>query len=192
MPSGGRRGAAGEQAGTPTSRHGSCHDLLGTGTGADGVEERLRQGGLLERADARVHQEAERRPPALGVLLDQLIVGRAPPEPVGQDDLQHAGIRSVSRKVMPPALSFSKLRSEWRWRVHPTASSGHPQRRWIMHHPVASRDVPQDGRSRGSQRGEQEAVERQAEGGLPDGIMAFRSLKGCRSSGALGDKQPSP
>ena len=65
---------------------------------------------------------------------------------------------SVSRKLIPPAVSFSKLRMPWRWARQPISPSRQPHARVARHGLVPQRDVEHgDGSGRPQRRDEERA-----------------------------------
>jgi hypothetical protein len=163
------------------------HDPRGAGSCPDRIEERLPDGAGIERSDPGMDREAELWSAVLRLRLDELIVDGAPPKRSGRT-CSSTRTTSVSTKVMPPAVSFSKLRMVWRCVRHPSASIGQPHRRSVT---VAQSPIDTLRSTNGTVgRIEETSNAPRGNGAASAWMRAFRSWKRWTSSGASGRRHP--
>ena len=128
---------------------------------------------------------------------------RPPPRPAGSRSgrrrpagrtSSRTGITSVSRKLIPSPVSFSKLPIAGRCGVHPSSSTGHPHRRPVIAPAIAHRDVQHGEGRRCPERGEQHGAGGRPRAGAGHGRLDGRHqvASRCTSSGASGARHPYP
>jgi hypothetical protein len=146
--------------------HGA-HDARGPRAGPDLGQERLDDPIGLERSDGGMDEEPHDRIAGVGLLLDELIVGRAAAE--------------AGRKRALQAVSFSRLDTPWRWVVQPRSSSGQPHARGrsVAWSPIETFSI-----TTGAVR-RSEVTHSEAEPS-PGCTIAWRSWKTCMSSALTG------
>ena len=98
--------------------------------------------GLLrvDGADPRMDEQPKARAPIGLFVFHELVIVGAPPNWEGKTSSSTL-TRSVSRKLIPPAVSFSKLRIPWRWVRQPTSPSRQPHGRLREDGLVPQRDI---------------------------------------------------